>query len=140
MLGPLLPLVLLYVPKKAPFDLWNREARHGLKLYVQRVFIMDDAEQFMPSYLRFIKGVLDSSDLPLNVSREILQDTKVTQSLRKGCTSRVLKMLEKMAKAEDQSEYQTFWNEFGQVLKEGPAEDYANKLNASFLYSCSGFF
>jgi len=118
---------LLYVPKKAPFDLWNREARHGLKLYVQRVFIMDDAEQFMPSYLRFIKGVLDSSDLPLNVSREILQDTKVTQSLRKGCTSRVLKMLEKMAKAEDQTEYQTFWNEFGQVMKEGPAEDFANK-------------
>ena len=118
---------LLYVPKKAPFDLWNREARHGLKLYVQRVFIMDDAEQFMPSYLRFIKGVLDSSDLPLNVSREILQDTKVTQSLRKGCTSRVLKMLEKMAKAEDTAEYQTFWNEFGQVLKEGPAEDHANK-------------
>jgi molecular chaperone HtpG len=118
---------LLYVPKKAPFDLWNREARHGLKLYVQRVFIMDDAEQFMPSYLRFIKGVLDSSDLPLNVSREILQDTKVTQSLRKGCTSRVLKMLEKMAKAEDLAEYQTFWNEFGQVLKEGPAEDHANK-------------
>ena len=118
---------LLYVPKKAPFDLWNREARHGLKLYVQRVFIMDDAEQFMPSYLRFIKGVLDSSALPLNVSREILQDTKVTQSLRKGCTSRVLKMLEKMAKAEDQAEYQTFWNEFGQVMKEGPAEDFANK-------------
>lgn len=118
---------LLYVPKKAPFDLWNRDARHGLKLYVQRVFIMDDAEQFMPSYLRFIKGVLDSSDLPLNVSREILQDTKVTQSLRKGCTSRVLKMLEKMAKAEDQNEYQTFWNEFGQVMKEGPAEDSANK-------------
>lgn len=118
---------LLYVPKKAPFDLWNRDARHGLKLYVQRVFIMDDAEQFMPSYLRFIKGVLDSSDLPLNVSREILQDTKVTQSLRKGCTSRVLKMLEKMAKAEDQTEYQTFWTEFGQVLKEGPAEDFANK-------------
>jgi molecular chaperone HtpG len=106
---------LLYVPKKAPFDLWNRDARHGLKLYVQRVFIMDDAEQFMPSYLRFIKGVLDSSDLPLNVSREILQDTKVTQSLRKGCTSRVLKMLEKMAKAEDQTEYQSFWDEFGQV-------------------------
>jgi len=118
---------LLYVPKKAPFDLWNRDARHGLKLYVQRVFIMDDAEQFMPSYLRFIKGVLDSSDLPLNVSREILQDTKVTQSLRKGCTSRVLKMLEKMAKAEDQTEYQTFWAEFGQVLKEGPAEDFSNK-------------
>lgn len=118
---------LLYVPKKAPFDMWNRDARHGLKLYVQRVFIMDDAEQFMPSYLRFIKGVLDSSDLPLNVSREILQDTKVTQSLRKGCTSRVLKMLEKMAKAEDQAEYQSFWDEFGQVLKEGPAEDHGNK-------------
>ena len=124
---------LLYVPKKAPFDLWNRDARHGLKLYVQRVFIMDDAEQFMPSYLRFIKGVLDSSDLPLNVSREILQDTKVTQSLRKGCTSRVLKMLEKMAKAEDQAEYQSFWDEFGQVLKEGPAEDHANKESIAKL-------
>lgn len=124
---------LLYVPKKAPFDLWNREARHGLKLYVQRVFIMDDAEQFMPSYLRFIKGVLDSSDLPLNVSREILQDTKVTQSLRKGCTSRVLKMLEKMAKAEDQTDYQTFWAEFGQVLKEGPGEDFANKETVAKL-------
>ncbi|WP_337880719.1 molecular chaperone HtpG [Rheinheimera sp.] len=124
---------LLYVPKKAPFDLWNREARHGLKLYVQRVFIMDDAEQFMPSYLRFIKGVLDSSDLPLNVSREILQDTKVTQSLRKGCTSRVLKMLEKMAKADDQTEYQTFWAEFGQVLKEGPGEDFANKESIAKL-------
>lgn len=116
---------LLYVPKKAPFDMWNREAKHGLKLYVQRVFIMDDAEQFMPSYLRFVKGVLDSSDLPLNVSREILQDTKVTQSLRKGCTSRTLKMLDKLAK--DPEQYQVFWNEFGQVLKEGPAEDFANK-------------
>lgn len=116
---------LLYVPKKAPFDMWNREAKHGLKLYVQRVFIMDDAEQFMPSYLRFIKGVLDSSDLPLNVSREILQDTKVTQSLRKGCTSRTLKMLEKLAK--DPEQYQLFWDEFGQVLKEGPAEDMTNK-------------
>ena len=116
---------LLYVPKKAPFDMWNREAKHGLKLYVQRVFIMDDAEQFMPSYLRFIKGVLDSSDLPLNVSREILQDTKVTQSLRKGCTSRTLKMLDKLAK--DPEQYQLFWDEFGQVLKEGPAEDMANK-------------
>ncbi|WP_372626344.1 molecular chaperone HtpG [Arsukibacterium sp.] len=116
---------LLYVPKKAPFDMWNREAKHGLKLYVQRVFIMDDAEQFMPSYLRFIKGVLDSSDLPLNVSREILQDTKVTQSLRKGCTNRTLKMLDKLAK--DPEQYQLFWDEFGQVLKEGPAEDMANK-------------
>lgn len=116
---------LLYVPKKAPFDLWNRDAQHGLKLYVQRVFIMDDAEQFMPSYLRFIKGVLDSSDLPLNVSREILQDTKVTQALRKGCSSRALKMLEKLSK--DAEQYQAFWTEFGQVLKEGPAEDFANK-------------
>ncbi|MCH8538787.1 MAG: molecular chaperone HtpG [Alkalimonas sp.] len=116
---------LLYIPKKAPFDLWNREAQHGLKLYVQRVFIMDDAEEFMPSYLRFFKGLLDSSDLPLNVSREILQDTKVTQSLRKGCTNRALKMLEKLAK--DSDNYQSFWNEFGQVLKEGPAEDFANK-------------
>ncbi|GGW51126.1 molecular chaperone HtpG [Alishewanella tabrizica] len=116
---------LLYVPKKAPFDMWNREAKHGLKLYVQRVFIMDDAEQFMPSYLRFIKGVLDSSDLPLNVSREILQDNKVSQSLRKGCSSRALKMLEKLAK--DAEQYALFWQEFGQVLKEGPAEDAANK-------------
>ncbi|MBQ4833245.1 molecular chaperone HtpG [Pseudoalteromonas sp. MMG010] len=117
---------LLYIPKKAPFDLWNRERQSGLKLYVQRVFIMDDAEQFMPSYLRFVKGLLDSNDLPLNVSREILQDNKVTQAIRKGCTSRILKMLERMAKnkAED---YQTFWNEFGQVIKEGPAEDSANK-------------
>jgi len=117
---------LLYIPKKAPFDLWNRERQSGLKLYVQRVFVMDDAEQFMPSYLRFVKGLLDSNDLPLNVSREILQDNKVTQAIRKGCTSRVLKMLERMAKnkAED---YQTFWNEFGQVIKEGPAEDSANK-------------
>jgi molecular chaperone HtpG len=122
---------LLYVPKKAPFDMWNREAKHGLKLYVQRVFIMDDAEQFMPSYLRFIKGVLDSSDLPLNVSREILQDTKVSQSLRKGCSSRALKMLEKLAK--DQEQYQLFWNEFGQVLKEGPAEDFANKEQIAAL-------
>ena len=122
---------LLYVPKKAPFDMWNRDAQHGLKLYVQRVFIMDDAEQFMPSYLRFIKGVLDSSDLPLNVSREILQDTKVTQSLRKGCTSRTLKMLEKLSK--DAEQYQAFWNEFGQVLKEGPAEDSANKEQIAAL-------
>lgn len=122
---------LLYVPKKAPFDLWNRDARHGLKLYVQRVFIMDDAEQFMPSYLRFIKGVLDSSDLPLNVSREILQDTKVTQALRKGCSSRALKMLEKLSK--DSEQYQAFWTEFGQVLKEGPAEDGSNKEQIAAL-------
>ncbi|REL26490.1 molecular chaperone HtpG [Thalassotalea euphylliae] len=117
---------LLYIPSKAPFDLYNREKQHGLKLYVQRVFIMDDAEQFMPTYLRFVKGLLDSNDLPLNVSREILQDNKVTQAIRKGCTKRVLKMLEKLGK-KDQEQYQSFWNEFGQVLKEGPAEDMANK-------------
>ncbi|WP_125718808.1 molecular chaperone HtpG [Pseudoalteromonas rubra] len=117
---------LLYIPKKAPFDMWNRDRQTGLKLYVQRVFIMDDAEQFMPSYLRFVKGLLDSNDLPLNVSREILQDNKVTQAIRKGCTSRILKMLERMGKNKPE-DYQTFWNEFGQVIKEGPAEDYANK-------------
>lgn len=117
---------LLYIPSKAPYDLWNRDQSHGLKLYVQRVFIMDDAEQFMPTYLRFVKGLVDSNDLPLNVSREILQDNKITQALRQGCTKRVLGMLEKMAK-NDADKYQAFWNEFGNVLKEGPAEDFANK-------------
>ncbi|GEA13403.1 molecular chaperone HtpG [Alteromonas sp. KUL49] len=117
---------LLYIPAKAPFDMWNREQSHGLKLYVQRVFIMDDAEQFMPTYLRFVKGLLDSNDLPLNVSREILQDNKITQALRQGCTKRVLQMLERMAK-NDAEKYQSFWNEFGNVLKEGPAEDFGNK-------------
>jgi molecular chaperone HtpG len=117
---------LLYIPSKAPFDMYNREKQHGLKLYVQRVFIMDDAEQFMPTYLRFVKGLLDSNDLPLNVSREILQDSKVTQAIRKGCTKRVLKMLEKLGN-KDKEQYQIFWNEFGQLLKEGPAEDMANK-------------
>jgi molecular chaperone HtpG len=117
---------LLYIPSKAPFDLWNREQTSGLKLYVQRVFIMDDAEQFMPTYLRFVKGLLDSNDLPLNVSRELLQDNKITQTIRQGCTKRVLSMLEKMAK-KDGDTYQSFYNEFGNVLKEGPAEDFANK-------------
>ncbi|WP_218355393.1 molecular chaperone HtpG [Alteromonas lipotrueiana] len=117
---------LLYIPSKAPFDMWNRDQSHGLKLYVQRVFIMDDAEQFMPTYLRFVKGLVDSNDLPLNVSREILQDNKITQALRQGCTKRVLSMLEKMAK-NDADTYQSFWNEFGNVLKEGPAEDFSNK-------------
>jgi molecular chaperone HtpG len=117
---------LLYVPAKAPWDMWNREQKHGLKLYVQRVFIMDDAEQFMPTYLRFVKGVLDSNDLPLNVSREILQDNKITAQLRKACTKRVLSMLEQMAKNEAEK-YQGFWEEFGNVLKEGPAEDYAHR-------------
>ncbi|TRX57143.1 molecular chaperone HtpG [Thalassomonas sp. M1454] len=117
---------LLYVPSKAPFDLYNRERQQGLKLYIQRVFVLDDAEQFMPTYLRFVKGLLDSNDLPLNVSREILQDNKVTQAMRKGCTKRVLTMLDKLGK-KDAEKYQGFWDEFGQVLKEGPAEDAANK-------------
>ena len=116
---------LLYIPSMAPFDLWNRDQSHGLKLYVQRVFIMDDAEQFMPNYLRFIRGLLDSNDLPLNVSREILQDSAVTRSLRGALTKRVLQMLEKMAKNEPEK-YQTFWQQFGLVMKEGPAEDSAN--------------
>ena len=117
---------MLYVPARAPWDLWNREQKHGLKLYVQRVFIMDDAEQFMPTYLRFVKGVLDSNDLPLNVSREILQDNKITAQLRKACTKRVLSMLAKLAK-DDEAKYQSFWQQFGNVLKEGPAEDYAHR-------------
>ena len=123
---------LLYIPSKAPFDMWNRDQTHGLKLYVQRVFIMDDAEQFMPNYLRFVKGLLDSNDLPLNVSREILQDNKITQAIRQGCTKRVLQMLEKMAK-KDADKYQAFWAEFGNVLKEGPAEDFANKEKVAGL-------
>ncbi|EKO3923498.1 molecular chaperone HtpG [Vibrio metschnikovii] len=117
---------LLYIPAKAPWDMYNRDHKHGLKLYVQRVFIMDDAEQFMPSYLRFVRGLIDSNDLPLNVSREILQDNKVTQSLRNACTKRVLTMLERLA-TNDSDKYQTFWKEFGLVMKEGPAEDFANR-------------
>lgn len=117
---------LLYIPSKAPWDMYNRDAKHGLKLYVQRVFIMDDAEQFMPSYLRFMRGLIDSNDLPLNVSREILQDNKVTQSLRKACTKRALTMMERLAN-NDAEKYQTLWNEFGMVLKEGPVEDFANR-------------
>lgn len=117
---------LLYIPSKAPWDLNNRDSKHGLKLYVQRVFIMDDAQQFMPTYLRFMRGLIDSNDLPLNVSREILQDNKVTQALRKACTKRALTMMERLAN-NDSEKYQTLWNEFGQVLKEGPAEDFANR-------------
>ncbi|NBN02746.1 molecular chaperone HtpG [Proteus sp. G2665] len=116
---------LLYVPSKAPWDLWNREQRHGLKLYVQRVFIMDEAEQFMPNYLRFIRGLVDSNDLPLNISREILQDSSVTRNLRSALTKRVLQMLQKLAENKPE-EYQAFWKEFGLVLKEGPAEDSSN--------------
>ncbi|MBM7036506.1 molecular chaperone HtpG [Vibrio ulleungensis] len=123
---------LLYIPSKAPWDMMNRDHKSGLKLYVQRVFIMDDAEQFMPSYLRFVKGLIDSNDLPLNVSREILQDNKVTQSLRSACTKRVLTMLERMAK-NDEEKYISFWKEFGLVMKEGPAEDMANKEKVAGL-------
>ncbi|NGE23814.1 molecular chaperone HtpG, partial [Klebsiella pneumoniae] len=113
---------LLYIPSVAPFDLWHRDQRRGLSLYVQRVFIMDDAEQFMPNYLRFVRGLIDSNDLPLNVSREILQDSAVTRSLRSALTKRVLQMLEKLAN-NDAEKYQTFWQQFGLVLKEGPGED-----------------
>ncbi|MBN3263035.1 molecular chaperone HtpG [Pectobacterium brasiliense] len=117
---------LLYIPAHAPWDMWNRDHKHGLKLYVQRVFIMDDAEQFMPNYLRFVRGLIDSNDLPLNVSREILQDSRVTQNLRNALTKRVLQMLDKLAK-DDAEKYQTFWQQFGLVLKEGPAEDGSNR-------------
>ncbi|ELI8117910.1 molecular chaperone HtpG [Yersinia enterocolitica] len=117
---------LLYIPAQAPWDMWNRDHKHGLKLYVQRVFIMDDAEQFMPNYLRFVRGLIDSNDLPLNVSREILQDSRVTQNLRSALTKRVLQMLEKLAK-DDAEKYQQFWQQFGMALKEGPAEDGSNK-------------
>ncbi len=117
---------LLYIPSQAPWDMGNREHKHGLKLYVQRVFIMDEAEQFMPNYLRFVRGLVDSNDLPLNVSREILQDSSITRNLRSALTKRVLQMLDKLAK-DDAEKYQTFWQQFGLVMKEGPAEDGANK-------------
>ncbi|PIE39386.1 MAG: molecular chaperone HtpG [Gammaproteobacteria bacterium] len=117
---------LLYLPAKAPFDMWNRDMNRGLKLYVQRTFIMDDAEQFLPLYLRFVKGVVDSNDLSLNVSRELLQQDPAVDSMRAALTKRVLSMLDKMAK-KDPDSYGEFWAEFGQVLKEGPAEDMGNK-------------
>ena len=117
---------LLYVPENAPFDMWDRNARHGIKLYVKRVFIMDDAEKLMPTYLRFIRGVVDSADLPLNVSREILQESKDIDTIRAGCTKKVLGMLEDMAK-NDAEKYAKFWKAFGAVLKEGVGEDMANK-------------
>jgi len=124
---------LLYIPAKAPFDLYNRDASRGLKLYVQRTFIMDDAEQFLPLYLRFIKGVVDSNDLSLNVSREILQKDPNIDSMRSALTKRVLDSLEKMVKNEPEA-YATFWKEFGQVLKEGPAEDFSNKEKVAGLF------
>ena len=117
---------LLYVPSRAPFDMYDRQARHGIKLYVRRVFIMDDAEQLMPSYLRFVRGIVDSADLPLNVSREILQESKDIETIRKGCTGKVLGMLSDMAD-NDKEKFATFWGQFGQVLKEGIGEDAANK-------------
>ncbi|HEX8986469.1 MAG TPA: molecular chaperone HtpG [Rhodocyclaceae bacterium] len=123
---------LLYVPAHAPFDLWDRNARHGIKLYVRRVFIMDDAEQLMPLYLRFIRGVVDSADLPLNVSREILQESKDIEAIRKGCTAKVLGMLDDMAES-DKDKYAKFWGEFGRVLKEGVGEDFANKEKVAKL-------
>ena len=117
---------LLYVPSHAPFDMWDRQQRHGLKLYVRRVFIMDDAEQLLPAYLRFIRGVVDSSDLPLNVSREILQQSRDVEAIRSGCVKRVLGMLDDLAE-NDREKYAKFWAEFGRVLKEGMGEDHANK-------------
>lgn len=125
-------ITLLYIPSHAPYDLWQQEVKHGLKLYVKRVFIMDDATQFLPRYLRFVKGIVDASDLPLNVSREILQDNKQVESIKASCTKRVLSMLEKMSE-NDKETYQKFWNEFGLVLKEGPVEDFANKEAISKL-------
>ncbi|MCM1129809.1 MAG: molecular chaperone HtpG [Alistipes senegalensis] len=121
---------LLYIPKQAPFDLWDRNKRGGIRLYVKRVFIMDDAEQLMPVYLRFVKGIIDSSDLPLNVSREILQESRDVKMIREGSTRRVLSMLEELANAEEQEkkdQYAEFWGQFGQVLKEGIGEDTANR-------------
>jgi molecular chaperone HtpG len=117
---------LLYIPGRAPFDMYDRQARHGIKLYVRRVFIMDDAEQLMPQYMRFVRGVVDSADLPLNVSREILQESKDIEAIRKGCTGKVLGLLSDLAE-NDKEKYTKFWSEFGNVLKEGVGEDFANK-------------
>jgi len=134
---------LLYIPNHAPFDLWHREGARGLKLYVQRTFIMDDAEQFLPLYLRFVKGIVDSNDLSLNVSREILQQDKDVESIRGALTKRVLDMLEKMTKSEveeDKEKYKNFWKQFGQVLKEGIGEDYSNRERISRLLRFSTTF
>ncbi len=128
---------LLYIPKKAPFDLWNRDKRGGVKLYVKRVFIMDDAEALMPVYLRFVKGVIDSNDLPLNVSRELLQESRDVKAIREGSTKRVLSMLEGLAESDDPAEkekYAAFWKDFGVVLKEGIGEDFANRDRLTKLY------
>ena len=123
---------LLYIPSQAPFDLWDRNSRHGIKLYVKRVFIMDDAEQLMPTYMRFVRGVVDVADLPLNVSREILQESKDIEQIRSGCTKRVLGLLEDLS--DNQADkYTTFWNQFGQLLKEGVGEDHANQARIAKL-------
>ena len=124
---------LFYLPKRAPFDLFEREKQHGIKLYVKRVFIMDDAEQLMPNYLRFIKGVVDSDDLPLNISREILQKNKHIDTIRGASIKKILSHLTKMAK-NDKEDYALFWKEFGRVLKEGPAEDSTNKEKIAKLF------
>jgi len=123
---------LLYLPKRAPWDLWDREQKHGVKLYVRRVFIMDEADKLMPRYLRFVKGVVDSDDLPLNVSREILQHNRKIDTIRQANTKRILGLLESMAK-DRPDDYRTFWKEFGTVLKEGPAEDYGNRKRIAGL-------
>ena len=130
---------LLYLPSKAPFDLYDQNQKHGIKLYVQRVFIMDDADTLMPRYLRFVRGVIDSGDLPLNVSREILQGNRVIESMRKASVKRVLGLLDDLVKNKPEK-YQEFWNEFGKVIKEGPAEDFANKEQIAGLLRFSSTF
>jgi len=137
--GKLEYITLLYIPKRAPFDLYHVAKPKGLKLYVKRVFIMDDAEQFLPLYLRFVRGIVDSNDLPLNISREILQHSDVTASIRSGVVKRVLEMLESMAE-KDSTKYLVFWKEFGQVLKEGPAEDFSNREKIAKLLRFSSTY
>ncbi len=124
---------LLYIPKRAQYDLYDQNQQHGIKLYIQRVFIMDDVEKLMPRYLRFVRGLVDSSDLPLNISREILQSNKIIDSIRSASVKKVLSLLEKMAK-KSEDDYKVFWEQFGQVLKEAPAEDFANKEQVAKLY------
>src|SRR4029453_12065558 len=118
--------LLLYIPSVAPFDLWDREHRHGVKLYVRRVFIMDDADQLLPPYMRFVRGIVDSNDLPLNVSREILQESRDVEAIRNGCVRRVLEVLDELAE-KDKEKYATFWNTFGTVFKEGFVDDMSNR-------------
>src|SRR5437588_2520834 len=118
--------LLLYIPSRAPFDLWSREHHHGVKLYVRRVFIMDDAEKLLPRYLRFVRGVIDSSDLPLNVSRELLQQNRMIDTIRSNAVKKVLGLLADLS-SNEKEKYATFWAEFGRVLKEGLLEDHANR-------------